>query len=129
MRIQGFGPDAQHLHLGRVRIGDKAPVESVGRSRNLCQGAGNQAAGAAFGRRDHDAPGAGGVKDLRRLAHISTVWAKAAADIVASAAKIPAHRSSSITPALSWRRSARPTSHGFQMSNSRKNRKAATQPG
>src|SRR5690606_37053032 len=52
-----------------------------------------------------------------------------AARIVHSAAKSPAQRSSSITPAASRRRAARPTSQGFQMSNRRKKTNAATQPG
>ena len=42
---------------------------------------------------------------------------------------MPAITSSSITPNGSPRRSARPTSQGFQMSNRRNSTNAATQPG
>ena len=50
---------AQHLLLGRVRIGDEAAIEHVGRAGDLGERARHQAAGAGFGGGDFPAAGAG----------------------------------------------------------------------
>ncbi len=44
--------DVQHLFLGAIGIDDKTALNRGGRSRNFGQQAGDQAAGAAFSRRD-----------------------------------------------------------------------------
>ena len=45
--------DAQQLGLGRIRIGDEAALEPVAGARQVGAGAGDQAAGAAFGGGHH----------------------------------------------------------------------------
>ncbi|MNL53920.1 hypothetical protein D3C87_1772070 [compost metagenome] len=52
-------PDAnpQHVHLGFIGIGDETTIDDGGGAGNLRQRAGDQAARAALGCRDHETAG------------------------------------------------------------------------
>ena len=62
---KGFAGHAQHLDLGRVGIGHKAPVKDVRGPRHIGQRRRHQAAGAAFGAGDPQPPIAGAVQQIR----------------------------------------------------------------
>ena len=51
VRRDGVGRNAEQLHLGFVRIGDKAALDDVRGSGDRGQRRGNEPAGASFGRR------------------------------------------------------------------------------
>jgi hypothetical protein len=56
--FQDRGGNAEHRLLGRIRIGDEAAVDHVGRPRDLGERAGDQPAGAGFRGRHREPAGA-----------------------------------------------------------------------
>jgi hypothetical protein len=55
LRVERGGRNAEHLHLGFVGIGDEAAIDHGGRPGYVGERGDDQAAGAAFRRRQHDA--------------------------------------------------------------------------
>ena len=55
MRGDEVGRHTDRLGFGGVRIGDVATLDDIGRPGNFRQQAGDQSAGAAFGRDDREA--------------------------------------------------------------------------
>ena len=62
MCFERRGGNAEHLHLGLVRIGDEAAVDDVGGAGDVGQRGGDHAAGAGFGGGEHDAARPAGVE-------------------------------------------------------------------
>ena len=121
---------AEQLGLGLVGIGDNAAVDDVRRSRNRGQRAADQAAGARFGRHQHDTLAPAGVEHAtgeiedRVVEHHSTRETSQ----TPTAAKMPAITSSTMTPQPSGeRRSAKLIGQNFEMSNIRKSTKPRTE--
>ena len=119
---------AEHLVLARLRIGDEAALEDVGRARDLGQRAGDQAAGAAFGGRELQ-PLAARALDKRfrqaprmRSGNISDQSFASAARRKAPRTT-PATRSSTMTPTPPGKRLEPPTSARASHMSNRRNRK------